>query len=217
LQRITLPTDHKKFMPSEGKPPLKPEEIAWIRAWVQQGASPELKSLAGIYMPAEQEPLPQVPDYSAKMPQIMQTAKAAGVTLSPLSKNLGDGLLLNTVDAGAKFGDAQLASLEPFAPYIVEAELGRTSVTDASFATLEKFTHLRAIHLEGTAVTGAGLAKLAPLQQLTYLNLSGTQVTAAAVAPLSAMKNLRHVYLYNTPAQPAPGIGQAQPIARSQP
>ena len=63
-------------------------------------------------MPAEQEPLPQVPDYSAKMPQIMQTAKAAGVTLSPLSKNLGDGLLLNTVDAGAKFGDAQLASLE---------------------------------------------------------------------------------------------------------
>ena len=48
LERITLPTDHKKFMPSEGKPPLKPEEIAWIRAWIQQGASEEVKSLAGI-------------------------------------------------------------------------------------------------------------------------------------------------------------------------
>ncbi len=85
----------------------------------------------------------------------------------PVSRNLGDGLILNTVDAGAKFGDAQLAGLVRFAPYIVEAELGRTSVTDGCFATLGKFSHLRALHLEGTAVTGAGLAKLTQLPQLT--------------------------------------------------
>ena len=60
LQRITLPPDHKKFMPGEGKPPLKPEEIAWIRAWIAQGASPELKSLEGVVVPQEQsqKPLP---------------------------------------------------------------------------------------------------------------------------------------------------------------
>ena len=40
LQRVTLPTDDKHFMPAEGRPPLKPEEIAWIKAWIQQGASP---------------------------------------------------------------------------------------------------------------------------------------------------------------------------------
>ena len=102
-----------------------------------------------------------------------------------------------------KFGDAQLAGLVRFAPYIVEAELGRTSVTDGCFTTLEKFNHLRALHLEGTSITGAGLPKLGQLPQLTYVNLSGTQVTQAAVAPLTSMKNLRHLYLYNTPAQPA--------------
>ncbi len=32
LKRVTLPSDQKHFMPAEGKPPLKPEEIAWIRA-----------------------------------------------------------------------------------------------------------------------------------------------------------------------------------------
>jgi uncharacterized membrane protein len=60
LQRITLPPDHKKFMPGEGKPPLKPEEIAWIRAWIAQGASPELKSLEGVVVTEEhsQKPLP---------------------------------------------------------------------------------------------------------------------------------------------------------------
>jgi mono/diheme cytochrome c family protein len=199
LQRITLPPDQKKFMPSEGKPPLKPEEIAWIRAWILQGASPEMKTLAGIYV-HEQEVLPQVPDYSGRMTEIAQTAKSSGVTLVPVSRNLGDGLILNTVDAGQKFGDAQLAGLVRFAPYIVEAQLGRTSVTDGCFTTLAKFTHLRALHLEETAVTGAGLSSLTQLPQLSYLNLSGTRVTEAAVAPLTTMKNLHHLYLYNTPA-----------------
>jgi hypothetical protein len=60
LERITLPPDHKKFMPGEGKPPLKPEEVAWIRAWIAQGASPEVKSLPGVVVPEEQsqKPLP---------------------------------------------------------------------------------------------------------------------------------------------------------------
>jgi hypothetical protein len=211
LERITLPTDHKKFMPSEGKPPLKPEEITWIRAWILQGASQEVKSLAGIDVPEpfREEPLPQVADYSNMMGEISQTAKAAGVTLVPVSRNLGDGLVLNTVDAGQKFGDAQLAGFVRFAPYIVEAELGRTSVTDSCFATLGKFSHLRALHLEGTSVTGAGLTTLTQLPQLSYLNLSGTQVTQAAIAPLTSMKNLRHLYLYNTPAQPVSAARQA--------
>src|SRR6204780_2980563 len=186
FKRITLPPDDKKFMPSEGKPPLKAEEIAWIKAWIAQGASPEQKTLAGISVREEEPPPPPVADYSGMMAQISQTAKSAGVTLVPVSRNLGDGLILNTVDAGTKFGDAQLAALARFAPYIVEAELARTSVTDACFATLAKFSQLRAIHLEGTAVTGTVLATLTKLQQLRYLNLSGTQVTKAAVAPLSA-------------------------------
>jgi hypothetical protein len=134
-----------------------------------------------------------------------------------VSSKPADGLTLYTVDAAAGFGDAQLAQFQKFAPYIVEAELGRTAVTNASFDTLKQFTHLRALHLEDTRITGDGLAKLAPLSQLTYLNLSGTQVTSAAVAPLSAMKNLRRIYLYNTPAQPAPAAQQTQPIARNTP
>jgi mono/diheme cytochrome c family protein len=217
FKRITLPPDDKHFMPSEGKPPLKAEEIAWIKAWIAQGASPELKTLAGISVREEEPPPPPVADYSGMMAQISQAAKSAGVTLVPVSRNLGDGLVLNTVDAGTKFGDAQLAGLEKFALYIVEVELGRTSVTDACFATLAKFSQLRAIHLEGTAVTGAGLAKLTQLQQLRYLNLSGTQVTQAAVAPLSSMKSLRHLYLYNTPAQPALTVADGQSTARKEP
>jgi uncharacterized membrane protein len=208
LQRLMLPPTDKKFMPSDDRPALKPEEVAWIRAWVQQGASEQARSLAGINLP-DDEPLPQVGDYSGMMAEITKTAKSEGVTLVPVSRNLGDGLILNTADAGSKFGDEQLAGLARFAPYIVEAELARTSVNDAGLATLGKFGHLRALHLEGTAITGTGLANLTQLPQLSYLNLSGTQVTQVAIAPLTSMKNMRHLYVYDTPAQPASAASKA--------
>ncbi len=204
FERVTLPTDHKKFMPAEGKPPLKPQEIALIKAWILQGASPTSTTLVGIVFPDthKQAPLPQVGDYSGMKAEIAQMDQAGGVMLMPMSRNPGDGLILNTASVAGNFNDAQLAQLQKFAPFIVEAELGRTGVTNACFDTLSKFTHLRALHLEGTSVTGEGLAKIAKLPELTYLNLSGTRVTQSAIAPLISMKNLQHIYLYNTPAQP---------------
>jgi uncharacterized membrane protein len=219
LARVTLPPGHKQFMPAEGRPPLRPEEIAWIKAWIQQGASPTASTVAGVSIREERPELALQPvgDYSALLPEIRQMEKTQGAKLMPVSAKPEDGLVLYTVDAAASFGDAQLAQFQKFAPYIAEAELGRTAVTNASFDTLKQFTHLRALHLEETRVTGDGLAKLAPLTQLTYLNLSGTQVTSAAVAPLSSMKNLRHIYLYNTPAQPAAAAEQTQPIPRNAP
>lgn len=205
FQRITLSASDKHFMPAEGKPPLEPREIAWIQAWIQQGASPSVTALAGISTPepSEELPLKPVPDYSALLPEIRAMQQGLGAKLVPVSSRPSDGLVLNTVDAAQTFGDAQLAQFQKFAPYITEAELGRTAVTDASFDTLAKFTNLRALHLEGTAITGANLQKLAGLSQLAYLNLSNTKVTQAALVPLHAMKNLHHPYLFNTPAQPA--------------
>ena len=215
LERVTFSPDHKGFMPAEGRPPLRAEEIAWIRAWIQDGASASAKTVAGVSIRDEQkEPPPQpVGDYSALMPAIEQMEQAQGVKLRPVSSKPEDGLILYTVDIAPQFGDAQLAQLLKFAPYIVEADLARTAVTNASFATLAQFTHLRALHLEGTAVTGDGLSKLTQLTQLTYLNLSGTRVSAGAAQQLSSFRNLRHVYLYNTPAQPIPTAAQTNATA----
>src|SRR5262249_3053170 len=103
----------------------------------------------------------------------------------------------------ASFDDAQLAKFQRFAPFIVEAELARTAVTDAGVETLSQFKNLRALHLEETAVTGRTLSKLSSLSQLSYLNLSATKVTSDALIPLKNMAKLRHLYVFNTPAEPA--------------
>ena len=215
VARITLPSGDKHAMPAEGRAPLKPTQIAWIRAWIQAGASPSDKEVAGVVLPVAPTELPLEPvgDYSKFADEVEQMRHAQGAKLLPVSSKPSDGLILSTVDVSPAFGDTQLAQFEKYAPYIVEMNLARSAVTDASFDTLAHFTHLRALHLEGTQVTGNGLAKLNALHRLSYLNLSETKVTTASLAPLKSMLNLRHVYTFNTPAQPALSASDANTSA----
>jgi uncharacterized membrane protein len=205
LQRVTLSPSDRHFMPAEGRTPLTADEVAALRAWILAGASPTATSIPGITTPAESADLPLQPvgDYSSLMNEIRQMQSSEGAKLVAVSATSSDGLILRTADVASTFDDAQLARFQPFAPFVVEAELGRTAVSDACFDTLSKFSNLRALHLEGTMITGRNLAKLSSLSQLTYLNLSRTKVTSDALGPLKSMPNLRHIYLFDTPAQPA--------------
>lgn len=203
IQRVTLSPSDQHFMPAEGRAPLTADEISTIRAWILAGAPPSSTSVSGITAAAENiDLLPEpVGDYTSLMNEIRQLQQSSSAKLVPVSARASDGLILRTIDVASSFDDAQLARFERFAPFIVEAELGRTAVTDAGLDTVSKFTHLRALHLEGTAVTGATLAKLSLLSQLTYLNLSGTKVTSSALVPLKNMPKLQHIYVFGTPAE----------------
>ena len=204
LARVTLAPGDPHFMPAEGRTPLTSDEVSSIRAWIQAGATSTTTSIAGFKLADQstEPPLKPVGNYNELMPEIFRMRHSLGAKLVPMSANQSDGLILRTVDAASTFGDTQLAQFQKFAPYIVEAELARTAVTDASFDTLRTFTNLRALHLEGTSITGVNLVKLSSLTQLTYLNLSGTKVTSQAIAPLRNMPRLRHLYVFNTSAQP---------------
>lgn len=205
LQRVSLPHTDEKFMPADGKPPLRPSEIALIKAWIADGASVTATSATGVVV-HEVEPIrPPVADYTAVLSELQSLARSQHVTVMAVSIHPADGLILNTVDAPQAFDTSRLAAYRKFAPYIVEMNLARTSVNDDAFALLASFPHLRVLHLEGTNITGNGMEQLTHLSELSYLNLSDTQVSKAAVTSLGPMKQLRHLYVYNSPAQTEPG------------
>jgi uncharacterized membrane protein len=214
LRRILLDTTDDKVMPPRKKPRLSSDEIALLRWWIKQGASRDLEVAAVRDAPstvaawlasarketsdAEAAPVARVGDYSSFHGQIAQLEQELGIKIVPVSRYPGDGLIVRTRGAEKRFGDAELSQLLPIAPFVVEAELAETQVTDAAIKTLQAFTHLERLHLERTRITGETLAQLQTLSQLKYLNLCGTAVSDQTAAALGTISSLQQLYLFGS-------------------
>ena len=221
LQRLLLAPTDEKAMPPKNKPRPKPAEIALIRWWIKQGASRETliaavkeaplevtALLAGPAPATETAPAaptyqPKVGDYTALRGELAALEKKLRVKFVPVSHRAGDGLALRTRGAEKTFGDAELAALTAVAPFIVEAELAGTRVTDAGLAALKPFQNLERLHLERTALTGKTLGDLGALKKLTYLNLCSTAVTDDALTALTGVSALRQLYFFDSKATAA--------------
>lgn len=204
--RVTLPAEDEDFMPADNKPPLTPDEIKVIAAWIAAGASDKTAATAVKDAPAAAAPKAPAPilapDWHPRAAQIALLEKSLGLRLAPRSALATDGLVLRTASAPTRCDDAALARLAPVADLIVEAELARTKVTDAGLKALAACANLRSLDLTRTAVTSAGLAALAPLKKLENVNLTYTKVDADSVAKLQARPGMKEVWIFGTPAAP---------------
>ena len=210
VRRIWLPPSHKDAMPPRGRPSLPASEAAVIRWWVDQG-TPIEKKLSELDIAPEIEPAieaavgplarggPTLPDVNVAAPdrQAVAAATRLGVSVVPLARS-NHFLELHCTNAGAAFGDRELAALRPLAPQTVWLDLSGTRVTDAGLSTVALFRNLTRLHLNRTRITDSGLRQLAGLQQLEYLNLYGTGVTDAGLQSLAALKRLRTLYVWQT-------------------
>ncbi len=200
-RRITLPAGDKNAMPAEGKPHLSAPDIKLIDLWIAAGASASLPrdAIAGA-APMPGPELPSAPDYRPQQQQIAALEASLGIQLVPRSQVPTDGLILRTASFPGRANDAAISRLAPVGPFIVDAELARSAISDAALNSLARFTNLRRLDLSYTAITPGGLRALAPLKQLETLNLTGTATNAAAVAALRSSPALKHIYVFQTPA-----------------
>jgi hypothetical protein len=200
--RIALPETHEDVMPSDGKPLLSAAEIKVIELWIKAGASPIAAVSAFPDAPAlKRQPAPVVPltaDWQPLVAQIRALEKELGVKLAPRSLVATDGLVLRTASAPSRCDDAALATLEPIAAYIVEAELARTKVTDAGLVAIARWENLRSLDLTRTAVTSRGLTQLASLKKLERLNLTSTGVDDAGIQALREIPALQRLWVFET-------------------
>ena len=196
-RRITLPPADDDFMPSEGKPPLAPADIAVLEKWIAAGAPATAEFDAPAIVVAIVAP-PAAPDYGPRLAQATELARTLGVKLVPRSRVATDGLVLRTASAPAQCTDGLLAKLAPVADLIVEAELARTKVTDAGLRSVAMWTNLVRLDLGQTAVTSAGVVALAPLAKLESVNLTETKVDDRGVAALRANPRLKSIWTFGT-------------------
>jgi len=210
IKRVCLAPDDPKSMPPAPKQPLTSAELSILRAWIAMGAKPdtEIGSLTGL--PLEGRNLvssrrralrpkpPELSDPTQAMPAISKAAKAAGVRIIPLSANPKEGLSLQTFGRGEAVDDSKIAMIAPAAPFLVEAKLANTKITDKSLTTLATFPNLREVDLSETAITGAGASKILALPHLEVLILTGTDVDDAWLKGIHVGTALRTLGLFQT-------------------
>lgn len=208
LRRVLLPVGDKKAMPPQGQRHPKEPDLNLLRWWIVHGASRELSlaqasqqdpSFAAIVRkarPADAEPiyLPRVPDYTKHAEEISQLSHDLGVTITPISKRTGDGLLLRLQNPARTFGNNELGKLKPIAAFIAEMDLGGAQLDDRSVVGLKEFRNLTKLGLARTKLTGESLQELATLSQLSTINLYDSQLSDVGLAKIAAMKQLRKLY-----------------------
>ncbi len=222
IQRILLPADDDERMPPEDEPQITPEELALLKWWIDNGASetetvaaakktPEIEGLlavaltktpakpAEVVKKADEKPKakPMTEEQKKQVASITAKLQALNATLMPLAQDT-EQLRLSVINAADKFGDKELALLEPIADQILWLDLARSQVTDAGLDTIAKMPYLERLHLENTKVTDAGVAKLGSLPALEYLNLYGAKVTDAGIAKLAGAKSLQKLFVWQT-------------------
>jgi hypothetical protein len=221
LVRAFLPEDDDEHMPPSDEPQLTKQEIALLKWWIDAGASDKdtvaaakptaevegiLAALLSKGLPKAAAPVAKVEKAKPKplseaekklIAQVTAQITALNASLMPLAQDT-EQLRLSVINAADKFGDKELALLQPIAAHILWVDLARSQITDAGAATLAKLGNLERLHLENTKISDATLEKLASLTKLEYLNLYGTKATDAGLAKLASAKGLKKVFAWQT-------------------
>jgi soluble cytochrome b562/uncharacterized membrane protein len=216
IKRVCLAPDDRKSMPPAPKQPLTPAELSILRAWIASGAKadmelsdlsglpPEGKNLVASRRRALRPKPPEIADPTKSMPDILAAAKSAGVRIAPISANPREGLALQTFGQGTRFDDSKFATITPAAPFLVEAGLADSGITDSSLEGISSFQSLRRVDLSRTAVTGSGVSKVLSLPSLEVLILTGTGIDDAWLQGSHPGASLRTLGLFQTKVtQPA--------------
>lgn len=204
-RRITLPEDHKDFMPSEGKRPLTEDQVAIIKWWIEKQAP--ASGLITSFDPAAEmtlmfmdyfglnesdEEAIQVPPADSSA---VRTLVANGFTIRRLSASSN---LLEAKFTGHLTDTAAMRSLLGVKDQLIWLQLSDTGLSDDALVIVSQLTNLRKLNISRNPVSDQGVSQLNKLVNLEYLNLYGTNVTDSILEGLVSLPKLEELYLWQT-------------------
>lgn len=206
---LGLPLTDEDHMPPEGKPQPSAQDVAIIKAWIDDGASaeqlagdektgPELKKqLEDRFGSSKSTAAPAARTLAQVLPDVERLSADLGIVIGPVSAT-NNWLQVNASIAGKGFGDAQLEQLLPLNENVRHLDLSGTAITDKGMQHVAMFTRVSRLQLARTRVGDAGLGHLRNLSELDYLNLYGTAITDAGLGTLKSLPKLSRLYLWQT-------------------
>lgn len=205
FRRITLPKDHKEFMPTNGKKPLTENQIAMLEWWIESGAHQNTMVTA---LHPDEKMQAVLEDFFQIGQDALLAYAATQVDRNTLADLLKAGFQVNSINKNSnlveiKFNGKQdqkpnLAILQTVKEQLVWLQLTNCGITDEDLKTIGGLTNLYKLNLNRNAITDKGIAELTSLAKLEYLNVYGTSITEKSLPLLNNLPSLKKLYVWET-------------------
>jgi len=219
IKRVLLDPADKKFMPTDGKPPLTTDEITLLSWWIENALQKEDRTVAVAAPPEEIMQIIQnyfgagvqaeVATTSASQLHPATRLSAPALQADAISSLTDRGFVVKQIHYNpdllditlpAATGDmkTRLALLAPVKENITWLNISGNEVSDEDLETVAAFINLQRLRLDNNPVTDKGLQHLKALSHLESINLCFTGIEQPALATLEAMPSLKTAYIWGT-------------------
>ena len=205
FRRITLPKEHKEFMPSDGKTPLTESQIAILEFWIENGAHRNMmianlkpdKKIETVFGDFFQLGRAAILSYSAKAASKNDLVSILKEGFQVYAINQSNNLL-EVKFIGPSTAKPDLSVLESVKDQLVWLQLTNCGITDDDLKIIGKLPNLFKLNLNRNKITDKGIPALAGLNKLESLNLYGTDITDSSISSLQLLTNLQKLYVWET-------------------
>jgi hypothetical protein len=205
FRRITLPTNHKEFMPANGKKPLTENQVAILEWWIDQGAQRNMmissmkpnKHIQDLFSDFFQLGRDAILSYAAKpaSSEALSNLLKAGFQVHAISESNN---LLEVKYTGPSTEKLNLSLLEPIKEQLVWLQLINCGVTDEDLKLIGGLSNLYKLNLNRNKISDRGFNELIRLPKVEYLNLYGTSVSDSAINQLVTLPKLKKLYVWES-------------------
>ena len=204
FRRISLPSDHKEFMPTDGRTPLTETQRDILEWWIEKGApasmplaktppDPRIREVLTDYFQLNRDPMLDLKAEPASDDDL-EALQAAGFQVRRISSS-GAWLDVTYVDSVKP----DLSVLERVRDQLVWLQLPNCGLTDEALEDLAGLDNLFRLNLSRNMIGDDGIAQLKGLRHLEQLNIYGTRVSNKGLEMLAGLPALKKLFVWDCP------------------
>ncbi|MCF7569229.1 hypothetical protein L3X37_12770 [Sabulilitoribacter arenilitoris] len=208
LNRVTLPKEHKKFMPPRGTP-LTFGEIQIIEWWMKKGADSlikfsEEKELDKNIIRILQRDFNL--DFNEKsFYEKVKVDELSTKSISSLEKNnfevdfMGENSnMISVIYKGDSISEENIKALETAKEQITWLKVKNCNLNDSHLKSISQLKNLTRLNIHSNKITDEGLKALKVLKNVEIINLYNTYITDEGLKDLTELKTLKNLYVWKT-------------------
>ena len=206
IKRLSLPIEHEKHMPPDGKTQLTQKEVELIKAWIQQGVNDtisyndlkegdSLKNLIATKW-LQKKKVKKVYKFSFAG---KETIDALNSPFRSIKQKSPTSPAIDVAIYGRSTFDIKiLTELSEIQDQIVTLNLSKLPIQKKELEFVATLKNLEKLVLNGSDIRNNDIKILATCTQLKSISLSNTQVDVSILATLQKLKELKEVFVWNT-------------------